>query len=91
MVKQKQYDPESDCDVAVVMSFESWTLKALLIVPISKSAAAQRAGRAGRTQQGKCYRLYSREFFEAMEESTKPEIQRTSLVNTILCLKQIGL
>ena len=33
-------------------------IDALMVVPISKAAAQQRAGRAGRTMPGKCYRLY---------------------------------
>ena len=44
-VKQTMYDPKTGLD-------------ALKIVPISRSEAAQRAGRAGRTQEGICYRLY---------------------------------
>jgi len=61
----------------------------LLVVPISQAAAAQRAGRAGRTAPGKCYRLFSRQYHdEQMEAETVPEIQRTSLTNTVLYLKK---
>nr|CAD2155964.1 unnamed protein product [Meloidogyne enterolobii] len=31
----------------------------LMICPISRASANQRAGRAGRTRPGKCFRLYS--------------------------------
>lgn len=34
-------------------------MDALVVTPISQAAAAQRAGRAGRTGPGKCYRLYT--------------------------------
>lgn len=61
------------------------------VVPISKSEAQQRAGRAGRTSPGKCYRIYNKEFWETlMPEYTVPEIQRTSLTSVILTLKCLG-
>ncbi|XP_038817207.1 probable ATP-dependent RNA helicase DHX40 isoform X2 [Salvelinus namaycush] len=63
----------------------------LEVVPISKSEALQRAGRAGRTSAGKCFRIYSQEFWEkCMPEYTVPEIQRTSLTAVILTLKCLG-
>lgn len=63
----------------------------LEVVPISKSEAEQRAGRAGRTSAGKCFRIYSRDFWETcMPEYTVPEIQRTSLTAVILTLKCLG-
>ncbi|XP_062872435.1 probable ATP-dependent RNA helicase DHX40 isoform X1 [Trichomycterus rosablanca] len=66
-------------------------LDILDVVPISKSEAQQRAGRAGRTSPGKCFRIYSKEFWEkCMPEYTVPEIQRTSLTSVILTLKCLG-
>ncbi|XP_037533688.1 probable ATP-dependent RNA helicase DHX40 [Nematolebias whitei] len=63
----------------------------LEVVPISKSEAEQRAGRAGRTSAGKCFRIYTKEFWEkCMPEYTVPEIQRTSLTAVILTLKCLG-
>ncbi|XP_060901835.1 probable ATP-dependent RNA helicase DHX40 [Labrus mixtus] len=63
----------------------------LEVVPISKSEAQQRAGRAGRTSAGKCFRIYNKEFWEkSMPEYTVPEIQRTSLTAVILTLKCLG-
>lgn len=63
----------------------------LEVVPISKSEAQQRAGRAGRTSAGKCFRIYTKEFWEkSMPEYTVPEIQRTSLTAVILTLKCLG-
>ena len=54
--------------------------------------AIQRAGRAGRTQPGKCFRLYTRAFFEReMADATVPEIQRTSLLTAVLHLKSLPL
>ncbi|KAM4627207.1 putative ATP-dependent RNA helicase DHX40 isoform 2-T2 [Polymixia lowei] len=63
----------------------------LEVVPISKSEAQQRAGRAGRTSAGKCFRIYTKEFWEkCMPEYTVPEVQRTSLTAVILTLKCLG-
>lgn len=54
----------------------------MLIVPISKVQAIQRAGRAGRTQPGKCFRMYSEQFFkEQMVEFTVPEILRVTFTH----------
>lgn len=54
--------------------------------------ATQRAGRAGRTCPGKCFRLYTRDHFEKrMPNITSPEIQRTSLVGAVLYLKSLDL
>ena len=78
-VKQKQYNPRSGMDCQVT-------------VPISKVQAIQRAGRAGRTQSGKCYRMYSEKVFkEQMENITVPEILRVNLTSLILTLKCIGI
>ncbi|XP_046891308.1 probable ATP-dependent RNA helicase DHX40 [Hypomesus transpacificus] len=63
----------------------------LEVVPISKSEAEQRAGRAGRTSAGKCFRIYNKEFWDkCMLDYTVPEIQRTSLTAVILTLKCLG-
>ncbi|KAF9933588.1 ATP-dependent RNA helicase dhx8 [Mortierella alpina] len=78
-VKQKMYDSTTGMD-------------ALLVVPISKAAATQRAGRAGRTRAGICFRLYSKDSFEHdMENETVPEIMRTGLTGTVLSLKKLGI
>ncbi|XP_055513656.1 probable ATP-dependent RNA helicase DHX40 isoform X1 [Leucoraja erinacea] len=66
-------------------------LDVLEVVPISKSEATQRTGRAGRTSAGKCYRIYSKEFWEkCMPDHMVPEIQRASLTSVILTLKCLG-
>lgn len=64
----------------------------LIVVPISQASADQRAGRAGRTGPGKCYRLYTETAFKnEMLPTTVPEIQRTNLANTVLTLKAMGI
>ena len=57
---------------------------------ISKSSAIQRAGRAGRTEPGKCYRLYSEEEFYEMRESSLPEIKKMHLGMAALTLLELG-
>ena len=46
-------------------------VESLLVSPISKASAHQRAGRAGRTKPGKCFRLYTEKAFrkELMEQT----------------------
>ncbi|MDR0644074.1 MAG: ATP-dependent RNA helicase [Treponema sp.] len=58
---------------------------------ISKSSAEQRKGRAGRTQAGDCYRLYSEADFEKREMFTVEEIYRTDLSEVILRMADLGI
>jgi len=63
----------------------------LQIYPISQANANQRAGRAGRTGPGSCYRLYTEAAFKhELLAGTVPEIQRTNLANVVLLLKSLG-
>ncbi len=54
----------------------------LVLAPIADDAAAQRAGRAGRTAPGICYRLWSSAV--RLAKSTPPEIHRESLVPLVM-------
>jgi HrpA-like RNA helicase len=64
----------------------------LKIYPISKNSATQRAGRAGREQEGgKCFRMYTEETFEGLVDNTEPEILRCNLSGIIINLKAMGL
>jgi len=74
--KQKEYDPQTGIDSLKVRS-------------ISKVQATQRAGRAGRTRPGICYRLYTRDTFDSMIDTTSPEINRTCLSGAVLYLKSL--
>src|SRR5207245_2842363 len=65
--------------------------KRLPVEPISQSSANQRAGRAGRLQEGVCVRLYSQEEFEQRPPFTQPEIQRANLAEVILRMKAFRL
>jgi ATP-dependent RNA helicase DHX37/DHR1 len=58
----------------------------------SKASAAQRAGRAGRTGPGHCYRLYSTAVFDQQcPDFPEPEIQRVPIESLILQLKMMGI
>jgi len=77
--KQKVYNPRI-------------RVESLLVSPISKASAQQRAGRAGRTRPGKCFRLYTeKDFIKELEEQTYPEILRSNLANTVLELVNLGI
>lgn len=59
---------------------------------ISKASASQRAGRAGRTGPGHCYRLYSSAVYERdFEEFAIPELLRMPLEGIVLQLKAMNL
>ncbi|KAI9803431.1 MAG: DEAH-box ATP-dependent RNA helicase prp43 [Piccolia ochrophora] len=77
--KQKLYNPRI-------------RVESLLVSPISKASAQQRAGRAGRTRPGKCFRLYTEGAFKKeLIEQTHPEILRSNLASTVLELKKLGI
>lgn len=76
--KQKVYNPRI-------------RVESLLVCPISKASAMQRAGRAGRTKPGKCFRLYTEKAYKnEMNEQTYPEILRSNLGSIVLQLKKLG-
>ncbi|KAF4617551.1 hypothetical protein D9613_006038 [Agrocybe pediades] len=57
---------------------------------IAKASAAQRAGRAGRTGPGHCYRLYSSALFEHhFDNFAVPEIQRMPIEGVVLQMKSM--
>ena len=61
--KQNSYNPRSG-------------MESLQVTPISKASALQRAGRAGRTSPGKCFRLYTAWAYQhELDDNTVPEIQ----------------
>lgn len=74
--KTRTYNPVKDCSQFCVSV-------------ISKASATQRKGRAGRTRPGCCYRLYTKEAFEQMQQNAVPEIQRVPLADTCLTIKSI--
>jgi HrpA-like RNA helicase len=63
----------------------------LVEVPVSKASCNQRKGRAGRTREGTCYRLYERSDFEARGLYTTEEIYRTDLSEVVLRMAELGI
>lgn len=81
-----------DCGFAKLRAYNPNTgIETLTAVPISKAAAVQRAGRAGRTKPGKCFRLYTQQAYEDLPDATVPEIQRSNLAPVIMQLKALGI
>jgi pre-mRNA-splicing factor ATP-dependent RNA helicase DHX15/PRP43 len=77
--KQKVYNPRI-------------RVESLLVTPISRASAQQRAGRAGRTKPGKAFRLYTEAaFHKELQENTYPEILRSNLSSVVLHLKKLGI
>jgi len=77
--KQNAYNPRA-------------AMASLQVVPVSKAAANQRAGRAGRTGPGKCFRLFTKWSYEhELPSDIVPEILRTNLSNVVLQLKALGI
>ncbi|GAA0161815.1 RNA helicase [Lithospermum erythrorhizon] len=77
--KMKSYNPRTG-------------MESLLVRPISKASANQRAGRSGRTGPGKCFRLYTAyNYYQDLEDNSVPEIQLTNLANVVLTLMSLGI
>lgn len=62
----------------------------LLVKKISAASAEQRAGRAGRTAPGRCFRLWSEAEHARREAFETPEVRRVDLAETVLLLKAAG-
>lgn len=78
-VKVKNYDSKTGMECYEV----DW---------ISQASASQRAGRAGRTGPGHCYRLYSSAVFSNIfEESSLPEIMKVPVDGVVLLLKSMNI
>lgn len=81
-----------DSGLARVASYSNWTgLSKLQTRSISRASAIQRAGRAGRTAPGRCFRLYPKYDFDGRAIFDVPEIQRADLAQTVLELKRLGI
>ncbi|CAI0422630.1 unnamed protein product [Linum tenue] len=77
--KMKSYNPRTG-------------MESLLVTPVSKASAMQRAGRSGRTGPGMCFRLYTAyNYHHDLDDNTVPEIQRTNLASVVLSLKSLGI
>ncbi|KAF8018496.1 hypothetical protein BT93_H3391 [Corymbia citriodora subsp. variegata] len=77
-VKESKFEPGTGMNV-------------LRVCRISQSSANQRAGRAGRTEPGRCYRLYAESDFVSMPLSQEPEILRVHLGIAVLRILALGI
>lgn len=77
LTRRLQYDPSSG-------------MNRLVTINVSRASAEQRKGRAGRLGPGVCYRLYSRQTFDAMVPFASPEILTTDLSSLVLDLAVWG-
>lgn len=73
-VKEAGYNPETG-------------LSGLEEVVVTRAAARQRRGRAGRTKPGECYKLFTRRDEENMRKYAVPEILRVPLESLSLQIK----
>ncbi|XP_001945193.2 probable ATP-dependent RNA helicase kurz [Acyrthosiphon pisum] len=80
-----------DCGKTKVREYDPLTsVSRFSVVWESKASANQRAGRAGRTSPGHCYRLFSSALFNnEFPEWNLPEIQTTPIDNVILQMKSM--
>ncbi|KAL3651203.1 hypothetical protein CASFOL_004205 [Castilleja foliolosa] len=78
MVKERRFESASGMNV-------------LKICRVSQSSANQRAGRAGRTEPGTCYRLYTQNEFDSMRHHQEPEIRKAHLGLAVLEILALGI
>ncbi len=78
LIKQTEFNPETG-------------IEALALRQHAKSGCVQRGGRAGRTEDGECWRLYTEEEFNNRQEFQTPEMQRSNLAHVVLAMKKIGI
>ncbi|KAI1817731.1 helicase associated domain-containing protein [Poronia punctata] len=81
-----------DCGKAKMKQFRARLgMESLLAKAISKSSAIQRAGRAGREGPGKCFRLYTADTYQELDDADLPEILRNDVLGAILAMKARGI
>ena len=66
-------------------------IQTLLVEEISRASADQRAGRAGRTAPGTCWRLWTESGHLNRAVKNTPEIQRADLAEVVLLLHSLGI
>ena len=80
-----------DCGLSRVPRYEPDVgITRLETVRVSRAAADQRRGRAGRTEPGVCYRLWDEPQTGSLEPYTRPEILSADLSSFVLDLAQWG-
>jgi len=80
-----------DSGLARVARYDSERgIQTLLLEEISRASADQRAGRAGRTAPGTCWRLWTEGGHLSRAARNTPEIRRADLAETVLLLHSLG-
>lgn len=77
-VKETSFDPQNNMRKLE----ETWA---------SRAACKQRRGRAGRVQEGRCYKLYTKNREDQMAERPEPEIRRVPLEQLCLSVRAMGM
>ena len=81
-----------DCGFVKTTYFDPRTgVASLITCTVPKSTSRQRAGRAGRTKEGKCFRLMTEVDFNALPDYAPPEMQRSDISGAMLQLKALGI
>ena len=80
-----------DAGLEFVSKYDPRTMaRSLLDEYVAQSAVKQRRGRAGRTQPGVCYHLYTKEEYDRFKLFPVPEIQKTDLSSEFLDLLRMA-
>lgn len=80
-----------DSGLAKIARHSPWSgIPTLRVESVSQASAIQRAGRAGRTREGRCLRLYTRHDFDHRRAYDTPEVLRADLSDTALVLHSLG-
>ncbi|KFA75470.1 hypothetical protein S40288_01240 [Stachybotrys chartarum IBT 40288] len=77
-VKETSFDPQNNMRKLE----ETWA---------SRAACKQRRGRAGRVQEGRCYKLFTEKLEQQMAERPEPEIRRVPLEQLCLSVRAMGI
>ena len=81
-----------DSGVAKVNYYDQRTFTSSLVPQlVSRASAEQRKGRAGRTQPGVCYRLYTEDSYHKREEFSREEITRSDLAEVALRMSDLAI
>lgn len=81
-----------DCGFVKMNYFDFHSnVESLVTCSIAQSSGSQRAGRAGRTSPGKCFRLCMEKDYLKLPEFAPAEIQRTDISAAVLQLKALGI
>ncbi len=74
-----------DCGLMRVPRYDAGVdMTRLETLPVSRAGADQRRGRAGRSEPGECYRLWTRDQDRSLPEQYEPEIKNTDLASCAL-------